>query len=175
LLKRLTLVFLLPLYGLATLGNLAPYYALFHRASFQLRVRQGNYQNGTTLNLTEQEYNLLDWTEKGREFKMDGEMYDVSSIKKTNTGYTIICKHDEVDSWLSKIIPSSKQTQKQKAPSKKRRIARSIDKYFPAEFSFTRAALQVALPISPFEKNLSIPLIYSEVESPPPETHHFFI
>jgi len=81
LLKRLTLIFLLPLYGLASLGNLAPYYALFHRASFQLRVRQGNYQNGTTLNLTEQEYNLLDWTEKGREFKMDGEMYDVSSIK----------------------------------------------------------------------------------------------
>lgn len=173
-LKRLTLIFLLPLYGLASLGNLAPYYALFHRASFQLRVRQGNFENGTTFNLTESEYNLLDWTEEGREFKLDGEMYDVSSIKKTSTGYTIICKHDEVDSWLSKVLPSSKQKEKPRPPSKKRRLARSVDKYFPSEFSFTRAALQTASLIRHFEKRLNIPLIYSEVESPPPEPQHFF-
>lgn len=174
-LKRLTLIFLLPLYGLATLGNLAPYYALFHRASFQLRVRQGNYENGTTLHLSEKEFEFLDWTEKGREFKLDGKMYDVSSIKKTNAGYTIICKHDEVDSWLSKVIPSSKQKEKSRSPSKKRRPARSVDKYFPSELSFTKTALQIASTIRGFEKKLAIPKVYSEVESPPPDTQHFFI
>lgn len=46
------------------------------------------------------EFAGLNWQKQNKEFVLNGEFYDIKHIKKTNTGYLVICKHDEKDKEL---------------------------------------------------------------------------
>jgi len=60
--------------------------------------------NSQKLALSTAEYNSLKWTEKGKEFSFDNEMYDIISIQKTNEGYVVTVYSDKTETgWVASL------------------------------------------------------------------------
>lgn len=65
--RSFTLFLVLPLYLMATMGLLSSNLLLIHRAAFQSYARIAELPDLTVFNFSEEEFNGLDWTVKGRE------------------------------------------------------------------------------------------------------------
>lgn len=152
---------------LTSLGSLTPYWTILHQATYRLRVRRGDFDKLTTFHFTEKEYQELDWERKGEEFELDGNMYDIASVEKTETGYTVQCKHDKAETLVKKLLNSKKEKRK-RSPTKKRPTLKYISKYIDGQEAFSALVLtklqRQFLGLEPFYKNL-----FQDIESPPPE------
>jgi hypothetical protein len=138
-------------------------------------VRSGEFEDLTVFRLSDNEYESLNWTEKDREFMKDSKMYDIKSIEKTDSGYTLLCKYDKAESLVAKLL--SGQKEKDKAPdhssSKKRVKSNPSQKYFPTKI-LTAAILRFGLKPIKFENQIpKLTKIYFDIESPPPENPLF--
>lgn len=166
--KRLTLFLILPLYGIASLGVFTSYWMLFHRTSFQFRARQGNSQEYTKLTLTQEEFENLEWTERNREFRLRGKMYDISSIESFDGGYLVYCKHDAIESFVVDLFKYQKSSIPDKDSSSKN-PKKFADKYYPQSGSFKVWFTRTTPDKNRFERTTGYASCSLEVESPPPE------
>lgn len=152
---------------LTSLGSLTPYWTILHQATYRLRVRRGEFDKLTTFHFTDKEYDDLEWERKGEEFELDGKMYDIASVEKTETGYTVKCKHDEAETLVKKLL-NSKKDKRKSSSSKKRPNLKYTSKYIDGQEAFSALILtklqRQFLGLEPFYKN-----IFQDIESPPPE------
>ena len=164
--RSFTLFLVLPLYLMATMGLLSSNLLLIHRAAFQSYARIAELPDLTVFNFSEEEFNGLDWTVKGREFRWREMMFDVSTIEQDGKGYRVTCKHDVVESFVAKTLSFLKKDSSK--PVKKRSRKDFQTKHFAQK-------VLRALPLgSQIQKNaLEHPckpsLVFMEVKSPPPE------
>lgn len=153
---------------MASLGLFNSNLTLLHRASFQSRIRSGNGTDLTVFRLSEAEFEGLNWTEKGREFRWDEKMYDVASIEKIDDGYVVTCKHDVVESYVVNALSYLKKGTAKDLPIKKRSRKNFSTKHF-AQDILTPTPVKATQGIE-WVTSLQKLLVFSEeVESPPPE------
>lgn len=153
---------------MASLGLFNSNLTLLHRASFQSRIRSGNGTDLTVFRLSEVEFEGLNWTEKGREFRWDEKMYDVASIEKIDDGYVVTCKHDVVESYVVNALSYLKKGTAKDLPIKKRSRKNFSTKHF-AQDILTPTPVKATQGIE-WVTSLQKLLVFSEeVESPPPE------
>lgn len=103
-----SIVFLVLIYSIGTMGIFSTYYTQYHRDSFQLRVKETRAEELVKLVFSPQEFESIDWKEQGTEFEWQGKMYDVSKISKTDKGYIILCEHDSLEELLLTFLNVSK-------------------------------------------------------------------
>lgn len=166
-LKKSLVILLLPLYFLASLESLVPYWTLLHRTSFRLRARRGELEEPLTFHFTKQEYEALHWEEKGKEFELKNKMYDVTSIEVTEDGFIVKCYHDKAESLIKKVLNSHSKKPKN---SNKRKI--KTFKYISRFDDYMHGLLSQFLTVSD-SKCAHLDLLYEnvlyDIESPPPE------
>lgn len=170
--RLIVVFFVMPVYALATLGFFSSSLTFLHRASFQSRVRLGEFSELTLFTFSGDEFKGLEWTEQGREFRMDGKMYDISSIEKVNDGYIVSCKHDAIESFVANLFTFEKMNGKDKDLPKEKNTRKNLSlQHFSKQ-------LQQEIKTKPiqqwtyFELLLKPSAKFYEVESPPPELFH---
>ena len=157
---------------MASLGLFNSNLTLLHRASFQSRVRSGDGTDLTVFKLSEAEFEGLNWTEKGREFRWDEKMFDVASIEKINDDYIITCKHDVVESFVVNALSYLKKGTAKDLPIKKRSRKSFSTKHF-AQDILTPPPVKVTQGVERITSSQKLLVFFDEVESPPPEQLQF--
>lgn len=63
-----------------------------------------NKSSVETLTMSTEEFSQLKWTEDGKEFTLDGQLYDISSVTKTDNGYVLKVYFDKNETGLVKSL-----------------------------------------------------------------------
>lgn len=80
------------------------FYSQLHR-SREESLERTNHDNGTiAFTFTDKDFSRLNWTLSAKEFRYQGEMYDVVSIKKIQGMAHVICKTDIRETFLRKFF-----------------------------------------------------------------------
>jgi len=169
LLRSFTLFLVLPLYLMAALGFFSSNLAFLHRAAFQSYVRIADTPELTVLQFSEDEFEGLNWTEKGREFRWQEMMFDIHSIEKIDGGYVVTCKHDVVESFVVNTLSYLKKGTSKNIPVKKRSRNDFSTKHFAQEILRADLIIDYHKKRS-FDSFQKPPLFFNEVKSPPPES-----
>ncbi len=170
---RLIVVFLLvPVYTLATLGFFNLSLTFLHRIPFQYSVRQGEFPELTVFTFSGDEFTELGWTEQGREFRLDGKMYDISSIKKVNDNYVVSCKYDVVESFVVSLFTFQKTNAMTKDFPKGKNVRKNLLPQHVSRQLQQNVGVNTILRWIYFEPILLLTSKFYEVESPPPELIH---
>jgi len=141
---------------------------LLHRASFQSRARTSEPTDLTVFTFSEEEFEGLNWTEKGREFMFDEKMFDIASIEKSDDGYVVYCKHDVVESLVVNAFSYLKKGSEKDLPIKKRSRKNFSIKHFAQNILITLPVISNQ-EIEQFGFTQKLIVFFDEVESPPPE------
>lgn len=167
--RLIVVIFVMPVYALATLGFFNSSLTFLHRASFQSRVRQGEFSELTVFSFSGDEYKDMEWTEEGREFRMDGKMYDISSVEKVDNNYIVSCKHDVMESFVANLFTFRKMNGMTKNLPKEKKVRKNLSfQHFSGQFR-QEVQAKIIFRWIYFESFLIFPSNYYEVESPPPE------
>ncbi|MGE0588307.1 MAG: hypothetical protein AB7O48_07005 [Cyclobacteriaceae bacterium] len=172
-LRRLLIFVTLAVYGMASVGLLGTSWTLFHKTSFQYLVKEGAFSNFTTLTFTPEQFEALQWTEKGREFTLDGKMFDISEIERVGDNYVVKCKHDVIESVVRDFFDDDKGDgdvgdhgkPKKKNGQNKNRVA----KFFPGQKTAYEPEFLLFQSLTYSQLSEYSTTTLREVESPPPE------
>lgn len=173
--RRLLIFVTLTVYGMASVGLLGTSWTLFHKSSFQYLVKKGAFSNLTMLTFTAEQFEDLQWTEEGREFTLEGKMYDVSEIEKVGENYVVNCKHDIIESVVRDFFDDEQGDvgdhgkPKKKNGQNKSRVA----KFFPGQKTAYEPEFLLFQSISYSQVSEYSTTTLREVESPPPESTFF--
>jgi len=86
------------------------YYFAGYRLVSYLLTMQAKYEAASvihedsslkTITLSASDFNSLQWTEEGKEFSYEGQLYDMSSLVKTDNGYMLKVYYDKKESHLT--------------------------------------------------------------------------
>lgn len=173
LLRRLLIFVTLMVYGMASVGLLGTSWTLFHKTSFQYLVKEGAFSNFTSLTFTPEQFEALQWTEKGREFTLDGKMFDISEIERAGDNYVVKCKHDVIESVVRDFFDDDKgdgdvgdhgKPKKKNGQNKNR-----VSKFFPGQKTAYEPEFLLFQPLTYSQLSEYSTTTLREVESPPPE------
>lgn len=92
--KPSLLFFLLVPYLVSIMGVAVYFFAFQYRHTFQELIRSTGQEDLQAMHFSARDYAAIEWTEAKREFTLDGKMYDVAFIEKTEGGYNIFCEND---------------------------------------------------------------------------------
>jgi len=92
--------------------------------------------NIKTLTLTASEFDSLKWTEKGKEFVYNNDMYDMAGIQRSGDNYTItvFCDVDETN-WVASLHNYEKEFFHPDQSAKGTKSAESIMSSFQKDFT----------------------------------------
>lgn len=167
--RLIVVFFLVPVYTLASLGFFSLSITLLHRVPFQFRVRQGEFPELTVFTFSGDEFTELEWTEQGREFRLNGKMYDISSIKKVNDDYVVSCKHDAVESFVANLFTFQKENAMAKDFPKRKNVRKNLSPQHAPHHLQQNVEASIIVRWICFEPILRTSSEFYEVESPPPD------
>ncbi|GAB1444864.1 MAG: hypothetical protein KF860_12155 [Cyclobacteriaceae bacterium] len=153
---------------IASLGFFDSNLVLLHQAAYQSYVTMADTSELTVLHFSEEEFERLNWTEKGREFQWQEKMFDISSIEKNDDGYRVTCKHDVVESFVVKALTPLKNGGSNNLPVKKRSRKGFSTKHF-AQKILKIAPVETHCKMIRFEPIQKPSQAFNEIISPPPE------
>lgn len=171
LLRSFSLLLVLPLYIMASLGLFNSNLTLLHRASFQSYVKAGGANDLTVFVFSKEEFDGLNWTEKEREFSLNEKMFDVASIERSGDEYVVTCKHDVVESLVVNAFSYLKKANGKDLPIKKRSRKNFSSKHF-AQKILNTLPIKAGHPLYQVTYSQKLTMFFDEVESPPPEIVH---
>ena len=112
--RAYSIVFLILIYAMGTVGVFSAYYTCYHRLDFQVKVKEIKDADLQKIVFTEKEYQSLQWVELETEFEWQGKMYDVSKIIRTEDGYLVLCENDSFEDMMISFFKSGKETASQR-------------------------------------------------------------
>ncbi len=111
--RAYSIVFLILIYALGTVGFFSAYYTCYHRLDFQVKVKETKDTDLQKIVFTEKEYQSIQWVESETEFEWQGKMYDVSKITRTEEGYVVLCENDSFEDMMISFFKFGKGTTNQ--------------------------------------------------------------
>ncbi|MCB0490121.1 MAG: hypothetical protein R2820_03895 [Cyclobacteriaceae bacterium] len=169
--RRLLIFVTLTVYGMASVGLLGTSWTLFHKTSFQYLVKEGAFSNLTTFTFTSEQFETLQWMEEGREFKLDGKMFDVSEIERVGDNYLVKCKHDVIESVVRDFFDDEQGDVGDHGKPKKKdgQNKNRVSKFFPGQKTAYEPEFLLFQPLTYSQLSEYSTTTLREVESPPPE------
>ena len=130
----LTLIFLLYLGGIQLMYWVRIDTAK-HQASTFIQNNKANTNNTIEFILTPSEYNALNWSDRNKEFTIDGQRYDITGIEYLSNGIKITCYQDnpetEVVSAFQKFAERLFSSHQQSGNSDNDVISKITKEYLP--------------------------------------------
>jgi len=74
------------------------------KLSVNRELKSGEPENLLSFRFTQAEYDGLNWLEKGKEFRLNGKMYDIASIQKTKNSVTVFCSYDTKETRVRQVF-----------------------------------------------------------------------
>ena len=108
-----SIVFLILIYAMGTVGVFSAYYTCYHRLDFQVKVKENKDADLQKIVFTEKEYQSIQWVELETEFEWQGKMYDVSKITRIGEGYVLLCENDSFEDMMISFFKFGKGTASQ--------------------------------------------------------------
>lgn len=105
--RKLILYLTLVLYLVSTWGMFSTYFIEYHRTAIHAEIRNTPSENLIQLHFTPTSFAALHFKEKGREFEWNGNMYDISSIQKTEDDIIVHCKIDHLEGSLLALLKNT--------------------------------------------------------------------
>ncbi|MFH6985457.1 hypothetical protein [Marinoscillum luteum] len=147
--------------------SIAPYIALqWHRITQWEKIsRISNHQESLEVVTLYFEHGTnIHWEKPGREFVLDGHMYDVMSMSTEDGRIKVKCKRDHKEDRLRKAQGRSADHQALLI-----KTLRKLHQFFqtPPFLTFHHVVIR---PFSPYIST-PLPILYGEVDAPPPDSH----
>jgi len=97
-------------------------------------IKKNNNTQKLTFSTTD--YNSLKWTEKGKEFSLNNEMYDVVSIQKAGDNYTMTVYSDKTETgWVASLHDYEKELFHPDQTTKGTKSAEDVMSSFQKEYT----------------------------------------
>jgi len=162
--KKLTVISFLLLIFINQVGYYFIYSYQQHLIKEEIKeeLLAGMPEPSLELIIEEDNINKLEWEEKGKEFYLNGEMYDVAKIKHRNGKTYLYCLNDKKEKELLAAYSKSIRDKSNKQTIKNQLSVYIVQKTEMGSLSFNISALNFS--------DFAISLNYSdkEIASPPP-------
>lgn len=137
--KRIAAIFLTMIFLLYLGGMQLMYWVRIdtakHQASALIQNNKANASNTTEFILTPSQYNSLNWSDRNKEFTIEGQRYDITGIEYLSNGVKIICYQDnpetEVVSAFQKFAERLFSSHQQSGNSDNDLISKITKEYLP--------------------------------------------
>jgi hypothetical protein len=130
----------------------------------QFEFSKKSIPESAVLTMLFRDYASVNWEKADKEFTVNGKLYDVISIQKSDTALLIRCVSDEKE---DAIVAEYQQTLKNSKKDTQQHKDRKFDYYFAA---IQRVASTVPVKTKGVEYNASVlSVAVRAIESPPPE------
>ncbi len=138
------------------------------KSSVNRELKNDEQENLLSFRFTQTEYNELNWLEKGKEFRMNGKMYDIASIQKTQNFITVFCAYDTQETRVRQVFANLLSGASSKSLPLRQLVKIIGQKYFSSALTgiFENTAIK-KIKFKPYLYSLITGLI--KPESPPPE------